>query len=207
LQKNRNYPKGRAWNGLTGVTESPSGAENTAVYADNMKYLNLQSAEEFGATIECITYPAEWAKCDGTAELVPGVILGQQRRSTFGFCYRTKKGNDTEGADHGYKLHLIYGASASPSEKGYTTANPKPKTVSVRFEIPPTANPIQGKDENGKPCASVASITIDSTTVNKEKLATLETILYGTDGAGDSDTGTDARLPLPEEIKEIFAEG
>lgn len=207
LQKNGAYPAGVGWSGLTGVTESPSGAEKNAIYADNMKYLNLTSAEEFGATIECVTFPKEWEKCDGSAELAPGVTLGQQRRHNFGFCYRTKKGNDTEGQDYGYKLHLIYGAEASPSEKAYTTINDNPEAITFSYEISTTPITIDGKDEDGKPFAPVASITIDSTTVDADKLAALETILYGTDGTGEGSEGTTARLPLPSELVEIFAEG
>lgn len=192
------YTPGVAWNGLSSVSESPSGAEANAIYADNIKYLNLYSAEEFGATIEAYTYPDEWAQCDGSANLADGVILGQQDRKTFGLCYRTVLGNDTEGDSHGYKLHLIYGAKASPSERQYQTINDSPEAVTFSWEI--TTTPI---NVNGyKP---VSCITIDSTKADATKLAALEAILYGSDGT-EGGTGTDPRLPLPDEIATIFAE-
>ena len=184
------FPKGVAWNGLISVSENPSGAEDTALYADNMKYLNLKSAEEFGATIECYTYPDEWAACDGSAELIPGVMLGQQKRNTFGFSYRTKLGNDTEGDDHGYKIHLIYNCSASPSERSYSTVNDSPEAITFSYEITTTPLTLEGY----KP---VASITIDSTKIDPEKLTALEKVLYG-------DGETEARLPLPSELETIF---
>lgn len=193
-----NYPKGVPWNGLTAVTESPSGAEATAIYADNIKYLNLMSAEEFGATIEAYTYPDEFAKCDGSAEIADGVMIGQQARSTFGLAYRTVLGNDTEGESYGYKIHLIYGATASPSEKGYQTINDSPEAISFSWEVKTTPVNVTGF----KP---TASLTIDSTKVEETKLKALEAVLYGTNetspGAGD---GTDARLPLPDEIISIL---
>lgn len=219
-QKNGEYPTGVAWNGLTAVTESPSGAEDNALYADNMKYLNLKSAEEFGATIECYTYPDEWAACNGESDLVKGVVLGQQRRNTFGLAYRTKKGNDTDGEDYGFKIHLIYGASASPSERGYSTVNDSPEAITFSYEVTTTPVNVSGKDANGKPFKPVACVTIDSTVVDAEALARLEEILYGTDAQPeipeDTEAGTPAvpakeatepRLPLPDELKEIFAEG
>ena len=185
------YPKGVAWNGLTAVTESPSGAEATPLYADDIKYLELRSAEEFGATIEAYTYPEEFEACDGSASLAKGVSIGQQDRKAFGLCYRTVVGNDVQGNSHGYKLHLIYGAVASPSEKAYATVNDSPEAVTFSWEITTTPVEIEGF----KP---TASITIDSTKVNPAKLAELEKKLYG-------DTG-DAQLPLPSEVKAIFAE-
>ena len=185
------YPKGVAWNGLTAVTESPSGAEATPLYADDIKYLELRSAEEFGATIEAYTYPEEFEACDGSASLAKGVSIGQQDRKAFGLCYRTVVGNDIQGNSHGYKLHLIYGAVASPSEKAYATVNDSPEAVTFSWEITTTPVEIEGF----KP---TASITIDSTKVNPAKLAELEKKLYG-------DTG-DAQLPLPSEVKAIFAE-
>lgn len=208
-QKGGAYPNGVAWNGLTAVTESPSGAEDNPLYADNMKYLNLKSAEEFGATVECYTYPPEWAACNGEADLVPGVTMGQQRRNTFGLSYRTKKGNDTEGEDYGFKIHLIYGASASPSEKSYSTVNDSPEAITFSYEITTTPIDVSGKDENGKPFKPVASITIDSTLVDREALDKLEAILYGTDAdpSDEDSTATEPRLPLPDEIKEIFSKG
>ena len=187
------YSKGVAWNGLTAVTESPSGAEATALYADDIKYLNLMSNEEFGATIEAYTYPDEFAECDGSASLATGVMIGQQSRKTFGLCYRTTIGNDTEGNDHGYKLHLIYGAMAAPSEKGYATINDSPEAITFSWEITTTPVSVNGF----KP---TASITIDSTKANPEKLAALEKILYGTD-----EPTAEPRLPLPDEIATLMA--
>lgn len=184
------YPKGVAWNGLTAVTESPSGAEATPLYADDIKYLELRSAEEFGATIEAYTYPEEFEACDGSASLAKGVTIGQQDRKPFGLCYRTVVGNDVQGNAHGYKLHLIYGAVAAPSEKAYATVNDSPEAVTFSWEITTTPVEMAGF----KP---TASITIDSTKVNAEKLAALEAKLYG-------DTSTEAQLPLPSEIKEMF---
>ena len=228
------YSKGVAWNGLTAVTESPSGAEATALYADDIKYLSLLSTEEFGATIEAYTYPDEFAECDGSAALADGVYIGQQKRKTFGLCYRTTLGNDVDNNDYGYKLHLIYGALASPSEKGYSTINDSPDAVTFSWEVTTTPVNVSGF----KP---TASITIDSTKTTAAKLAALEKILYG-DGytvlseqpddwstnyksyytksgndyvavTGDSApswsastyySATDARLPLPDEIKTIM---
>ena len=184
------YPKGVAWNGLTAVTESPSGAEATPLYADDVKYLNLYSAEEFGATIEAYTYPDEFAECDGSAEIATGVTIGQQNRKAFGLCYRTTIGNDTDGNDHGYKLHIIYGAMASPSEKAYATINDSPEAITFSWEITTTPVSVSGF----KPTASV---TIDSTKVDGTKLKQLEAILYGDNG---SSSAGEARLPLPDEI-------
>ena len=189
------YPKGVAWNGLTAVTESPSGAEATPLYADDIKYLNLMSAEEFGATIEAYTYPPEFEVCDGSASIAKGVSIGQQARKTFGLCYRTTIGNDVEGNDHGYKLHLIYGALAAPSEKAYATINDSPEAITFSWEVSTTPVNVAGF----KP---TASITIDSTKCTPEKLAALEKILYGSD---DQPT-TEPRLPLPDEIKTLMAE-
>lgn len=198
LQTNGVYNNGVAWNGLTAVTESPSGAEATALYADDMKYLNLYSAEEFGATIEAYTYPDEFAECDGSKELVDGVVIGQQTRKVFGLCYRTVIGNDTDGEAHGYKLHIIYGAMASPSEKAYATINDSPEAITFSWEITTTPVNVTG----AKPTASVV---IDSTKADPAKLAALETILYGkdptTDGGSD---GVDPRLPLPDELKTLM---
>lgn len=189
------YPKGVAWNGLTGVTENPSGAESTALYADDIKYLNLISNEEFGATIEAYTYPDEFAACDGSADLAAGVMIGQQKRQSFGLCYRTTVGNDSDGDDYGYKLHIIYGALAAPSQKGYKTINDSPEAITFSWEIKTTPVNVTG----GKP---TASITIDSTKTDVAKLAALEDILYGKDGEGN---GNGPRLPLPDEIKTIFS--
>ena len=187
------YSKGVAWNGLTAVTESPSGAEATALYADDIKYLSLMSTEEFGATIEAYTYPDEFAACDGSAELADGVTIGQQKRSTFGLCYKTTIGNDTDGNDHGYKLHIIYGAQAAPSEKAYATINDSPEAITFSWEITTTPVNVTG----AKP---TASLVIDSTKADPSKLAALEDILYGKDG----EPASEPRLPLPDEIKGLM---
>ena len=184
------YPKGVAWNGLTAVTESPSGAEATALYADDIKYLNLISAEEFGATVEAYTYPDEFAQCNGEASLVDGVTIGQQPRKTFGMAYRTVLGNDVENESYGYKLHLIYGAVASPSEKAYATINDSPEAITFSWELKTTPVVVNGF----KP---TASLTIDSTKANAAKLAALEDILFGSESA-------EARLPLPNEIATLM---
>lgn len=186
------YPKGVAWNGLTAVTESPSGAEATPLYADDIKYLNLLSAEEFGATIEAYMYPDEFKACNGEAELASGVSLGQQKRSAFGLCYKTTVGNDVDGNDHGYKIHIIYGALAAPSEKAYATINDSPEAITFSWEVTTTPVAVDGF----KPTASV---TIDSTKADATKLAALEAVLYGS----DSD---EAKLPLPAEIATIMGE-
>lgn len=191
------YPKGVAWNGLTAVTESPSGAEPTPLYADDIKYLNLLSTEEFGATIEAYTYPDEFAECDGSKSLATGVYIGQQARKTFGMCYKTTLGNDTEGNDHGYKLHIIYGALAAPSEKAYETINDSPEAITFSWEISTTPVDVKGS----KP---TATIVIDSTKANPEKLAALEVILFGADAPNGEGTGTDPRLPLPDEIATLM---
>lgn len=191
--KEGTYPKGVAWNGVTAVTESPSGAEPTALYADNMKYLTLTSAEEFGATIEAYTYPKEFEACDGSAELASGITIGQQSRSPFGLCYRTEVGNDTEGDAHGYKLHLIYGAKASPSEKAYSTINDSPEAMTLSWEVTTTPVPVTGF----KP---TACLTIDSTVVGKETMKKVEDALYGTETE-------EARLPLPDEIMTLIGTG
>ena len=190
VQEGAAYPKGVAWNGLTAVTESPSGAEATALYADDIKYLNLMSAEEFGATIEAYTYPDEFMACDGSASLTEGVYIGQQARKAFGLCYRTTVGNDVVNNDYGYKLHLIYGALASPSEKAYSTINDSPEAITFSWEVSTTPVNVTGH----KP---TACLTIDSTKVNPTKLAALEAILYGAES-------TEARLPLPDEVVQIM---
>ena len=184
------YPKGVAWNGLTAVNETPSGAEATPLYADDIKYLNLRSAEDFGATIEAYMYPEEFEACDGSAELAPGVKIGQQARNAFGLCYRTVLGNDIAGNDYGYKLHIIYGATAAPSEKAYATINDSPEAITFSWEVNCTPVEVEGF----KP---TASLVIDSTKVDAEKLAALEAKLYG-------DESTEAMLPLPAEIAAIF---
>lgn len=187
------YPKGVAWNGLTAVTESPSGAEATPLYADDIKYLNLLSNEEFGATIEAYTYPDEFAECDGSASLAEGVYIGQQPRKAFGLCYRTVLGNDVDNNDYGYKLHLIYGALAAPSEKSYATINDSPEAITFSWEITTTPVNVTGF----KPTASVI---IDSTKVDATKLKALEDILYGSESE-------EARLPLPDEVATLLAQG
>lgn len=195
------YPTGVAWNGLTTVTESPSGAESNPQYADNIKYLNLVSAEEFGATIEAFTYPDEFGACDGSAEPEDGVIIGQQARATFGFVYRTKVGNDTEGQDAGYKLHLVYGCLAAPSEKAYATVNDSPEAITFSWEVTTTPVNVTGY----KP---TASLTIDSTKVDAGHLAELEEILFGLDADATAEppvTATVPRLPLPDEVIALFA--
>lgn len=186
------YDNGYAWNGLTTVTESPSGAEANPQYADNIKYLNLLSAEEFGATIEAFTYPDEFAQCDGSAEPEPGVFIEQQDRKTFGFSYRTKVGNDLN-SNAGYKLHVVYGALAAPSEKARTTVNDSPEAVAFSWEVSTTPVPVTGY----KP---TAHMVFDSTKVGAAGLAALEQALYGTAGA-------DPRLPTPDEILAMFAGG
>lgn len=193
------YPKGVAWNGLTAITESPSGAEATALYADDIKYLNLMSNEEFGATVEAYTYPDEFAECDGSASLTEGVYIGQQARKTFGLCYRTTLGNDAKGNDYGYKLHIIYGAMASPSEKAYSTINDSPDAITFSWELSTTPVAVA----NFKP---TASLTIDSTKVDTAKLTALEEILYGKDGTGEDHTtgAVDPRLPFPDEIATLM---
>lgn len=201
IQTDGKYSVGVAWNGLTAVTESPSGAEATALYADDIKYLNLISTEEFGATIEAYTYPDEFAECDGSAVLADGIMLGQQKRKTFGLCYKTTVGNDVDGNDYGYKLHLIYGCLAAPSEKAYATINDSPEAITFSWEVSTTPVNVAGF----KP---TSQITIDSTKIaegKKAKLTELEDILYGKDGTGDGQIGAVvARLPLPDEIKTLF---
>lgn len=202
------YPQGFAWNGITSVSESPSGAEATDLWADNRKYLSLLSAEDFGASIEAYTYPDEFAVLDGTASPVAGVTIAQQTRRPFGFCYRTVVGNDTASNDHGYKLHLIYGAKASPSEKSYQTINDSPEAISFSWELTTTPVNVTGYK-------ATALVTIDSTKVNdSEKMQLLEDVLYGKDAvAADVDHGieaqeaTDARLPLPDEVIYILQNG
>lgn len=185
------YSKGVAWNGLTGLTESPSGAEATALYADDIKYLNLLSAEDFGGTIEAYFFPEEFAACDGSATLAKGVSIGQQKRKTFGLCYRTALGNDVDGSDYGYKLHLVYGCLATPSQKDYATINDSPEAITLSWEFSTTPVNVNGF----KP---TAHLEISSVTADKTKLAALENILYGSEDA-------EARLPLPDEIATLMA--
>lgn len=194
IQEGGLYNKGVAWNGLTSVSESPSGAESTAVYADNIKYLNLLSAEEFSATVEAYTYPDEFAECDGSTIVTPGLTIGQQSRKMFGLCYRTMIGNDVDGQEHGYKLHLIYGCQASPSEKGYQTINDSPEAITFSWEV--TTTPVNVTGHKATAC-----LTIDSTKVKPEKLTALEEILYGKDPTEPQGMdGVEPRLPLPDEV-------
>lgn len=244
-QKNGAYPKGVAWNGLTAVNKTPSGAEDNKLYADNMQYLNLKSAEILGLTIECYMYPDEWAECNGETELAEGVYLGQQRRNTFGFSYRNKLGNDTEGEDYGYELNLVYGCSASPSEQSNQTINDSPEAATFSYEVSTTPVNVSGVGPDGKPYKPSACVTIDSTKVSRDKMVELEEILYGKEGTYskisddsfqpekkyyelvngnyvetkdvDKQVGkdyyeatiepVDGRLPLPDELKELFAAG
>lgn len=184
------YPAGYAWNGLTGVTESPSGAEATALYADDIKYLELTSAEEFGGTVTAYMYPEEFGECDGSAEPAPGVVIGQQARKAFGMSYVTTIGNDVKNNDYGYKIHLIYGMKVTPSERGYSTINDSPEAIEFSWEFTTTPVSVTGF----KP---TACLTVDSTKVNAEKLKSLEDILYGANE-------TEPRLPLPDEVIELL---
>ena len=184
------YSNGVAWNGLTSVSESPEGAEATDLYADDIKYLTLMSAENFKATIEAYTYPVEFEECDGSATIANGVVIGQQSRKPFGLCYRTAIGNDTDGNEHGYKLHIVYGCQASPSEKQYSTINDSPEAITFSWEVNTTPVNVTGK----KP---TATLIIDSTKADKAKLTALEAILYGSEQA-------EPRLPLPDEITTLM---
>lgn len=184
------YDTGVAWNGLTSVSESPEGAEATDLYADDIKYLTLMSAENFKATIEAYTYPVEFEECDGSATIANGVVIGQQSRKPFGLCYRTAIGNDTDGNEHGYKLHIVYGCQASPSEKQYSTINDSPEAITFSWEVNTTPVNVTGK----KP---TATLIIDSTKADKAKLTALEAILYGSES-------TEPRLPLPDEIATLM---
>lgn len=184
------YSTGVAWNGLTSVSESPEGAEATDLYADDIKYLTLMSAENFKATIEAYTYPPEFEECDGSATIAKGVVIGQQSRKPFGLCYRTAIGNDTDGNEHGYKLHIVYGCQASPSEKQYSTINDSPEAITFSWEVNTTPVNVNGK----KP---TATLIIDSTKADKAKLTALEDILYGSESV-------EPRLPLPDEIATLM---
>lgn len=184
------YPKGVAWNGLTAVTESPEGAEPTPLYADDIKYLNLLSTEEFKATVEAYTYPDEFAECDGSGSLVEGVTIGQQDRKTFGLSYRTSLGNDVKGNEYGYKLHIVYGCLAAPSEKAYATVNDSPEAITFSWEVSTTPVNVTG-------FKSTASLVLDSVKLGAAKMKAIEDVLYGSSAA-------EARLPLPDEIKSII---
>lgn len=199
------YDNGVAWNGLTGVTESPSGGDPNNIYADNIKYLVLRGAEDFGGTITCYTYPDEWEKCDGSEQPVTGVVVGQQTRTPFGLSYRTRIGSDTLGDNAGYKLHIVYNASASPSERAYSTVNDSPEAIEFSYEF--TTTPIAVKGSAYKDLKPISVLTIDSTKVEtKANLEALEQILYGTAASGN-DEAVEARLPLPEEVLAIISTG
>lgn len=206
---NGTYPLGVAWNGLSSVTETPSGAESNPIYADDIKYVDLRSVEEFGGTIEAYTYPDEWAECDGSAAVADGVIFGQQARKAFGLAYRTILGNDTEFEDYGYKLHLVYNALATPSERQYQTVNDSPEAISFSWEFESTA--VSVGSLGGKTLKPVSCITINSrnfTDTNKSYLEKLEEILYGKDPTNDGgDDGVAPRLPLPAEVYQILTTG
>lgn len=187
------FPLGVAWNGLSSIEESPSGAEATAIYADNIKYLNLMSVEEFGATITAYTYPDEWAECDGSAEVADGVQIGQQTRKMFGLSYRTLIGNDVKSNDYGYKIHIIYNCLASPSSKSFETVNDSPSAIEFSWEVKTTPIPLEGYK-------ATATIVIDSTKTTPEKMKAIEDVLYGT-------ASSDPRLPLPDEVISIMGGG
>lgn len=192
------YDKGVAWNGLTGVTESPSGAEPTALYADNIKYLTLMSSEDLGGTITAYMYPDEWMECDGSAELDDGITIGQQSRKTFGLCYRTKIGNDTDGDSHGYKLHLLYGCLASASERDYNTVNDSPEAIEFSWEFSCTPVDVEGFQPT-------AIVTIDSTKVDKQKLSSFEDILYGkAETTPEANDAVAPMLPYPDDVLKHF---
>lgn len=198
------YSKGVPWNGLSAVNESPSGGEPSPVYADNIKYLNLMSNEEFGVNIEAYTAPDEFAECDGSVEIMPGMFAGQQSRKTFGFSYRTTLGNDTEGSDYGYRIHLVYGCLAAPSEKGNSTINESPEAASLSWEVSTTPVSVN-KTIDGKKLKPVSHLYFDSTKFSKEFMSELEEILYGKDATSESaNDGVEPRLPLPDEIIELF---
>ena len=185
----KQYSTGVAWNGLTAVTESPSGAEENPQYADDIKYLAIRSIEEFGSTIEAYTYPDEWEACDGSASLAEGINIGQQPRKMFGFCYRTVMGNDVDYENHGYKIHIMYGCTASPSEKAYATINDSPEAITFSWEVTTTPVPVTGH----KP---TAFLTIDSTKVSPENMVKIEEALYGTNSV-------EAKILMPEEVLEL----
>lgn len=196
------YADGVAWNGIQTVTESPSGAEATALYADDIKYLNLISSEEFGGTIEAYTYPDEFAECDGSGSLADGVSIGQQTRKSFGLCYKTTLGNDEDGNDYGYKLHLVYNCLAAPSEKAYASINDSPEAITFSWEFSTTPVPVNIAGKDFKP---TAHIEIDSTKVDKSKLTALLEKLYGKAATGGEGTATKPELPTPDEVAAIFA--
>lgn len=228
-QKNGAYPKGVEWSGLTGVTQNPGGAEENAIYADNIKYLGLLSAETFGCTIECLYYPDEWDQCNGEISPVSGLSIGQQRRNTFGFSWRNKVGNDTEGEDYGYMIHLAYGGKATPSDVSNETINESPNTATLSYTVTTTPINVDGKDADGKAYKPTAHVTIKSVDTPAEVLEVIDRILYGADAndevlnkilGEDADEsysvfakffgedaltkGSEPRLPLPNELIEIY---
>jgi hypothetical protein len=205
IQSGGVYTKGVAWNGLTAVTESPSGAEATGLYADNIKYLNLISAEEFGGTIEAYMAPDEFAECDGSVEVAPGVYAGQQSRKMFGLAYTTVIGNDVDSNDHGYEIHLVYGCMASPSEKGYESVNDSPTALTLSWDFTTTPVNITSVVDEVTKLKPTATLVFKSTKVDAKKMAALEEILYGKDPTGeDTNDGVEPRLPLPDEIISIM---
>lgn len=195
--KNGAYSVGVPWNGLTAVNETPSGAEPTALWADDIKYLNIMSAEEYAATIEAYMYPNEFEECDGSKSIAPGVVIGQQNRTAFGLSYVTKIGNDTDGSDHGYKIHLVYGCLASPSEKGHSTVNESIEAMTLSWSISTTPVEVPIVVDGKKKFKPTSTVVIDSTKVKAEELTELEEMLYGSETA-------DPKLPLPEELATIF---
>lgn len=200
MGKNGTYDKGVAWSGLSAINENPSGGEANPFYADNIKYLNIMANEDFGFGIEAFFYPDEWEACDGSVEIAPGVMAGQQTRKVFGLSYRTLIGNDTEGTDHGYKLHLVYGAQASPSQRNRNTMNESPEPTTMSWDATTTPVDVPG----AKP---TAHLVIYSTRTDKDKLAALEEILYGKNPTTEGGTdGVEPRLPMPAEIIELFKE-
>lgn len=199
------YPKGTAWNGLTAVNKNPSGAEDNKFYADNILYANIRSAETLGLTLECYMYPVEFEACNGEKELAEGVLVGQQNRSTFGFSYRNLLGNDTENTNYGYELNLVYGCSASPSEQANNTINDSPDLATFSYEISTIPVNVSGLDPDGNPFKPTACLTIDSTRTPKDKLAALEEILYGKEGAYAK--ATDVVLGGTTEYYEILPNG
>lgn len=196
LQDGASYPEGEAWNGLISVTENPSGGEATKLYADNIPYVVLRSAEEYGITVECYTYPDSFKECDGSKEIAKGLTIGQQERKNFGLSYRTKVGNDTDGDSHGYKIHIVYGCSVSPSEKGHQTTNDSPDAITFSYEATSTPVNVPGN-------SPASSFEIDSRTTPASVLSAIEDILYGK-AAVDSTPAVKARLPMPSELLQIF---
>lgn len=199
-QKSGAYPKGVGWSGLTNVSATPSGAEDNAYYADNIKYLTIRGAEDFGGTIECYFYPDEWESCNGEASATDGVVLSQQSRNTFGFSYRSLIGNDTDGIDHAYQIHLVYGASASPSEVSSGTVNESPEPSTLSYEFTTTPVPVSVTGPDGRTFKPTAHITIDSRKCDATKLKDLEDVLYGTEDV-------EPRLPMPDEVITMMAAG